>query len=56
MPLTSQIITQTTQQISSQINNQVTTTPPAPAEWILEYGIWNDAGRWDDNAIWNDGL
>lgn len=28
--------------------------PPAP-DWIMEFGLWNDAGQWADGAEWNDG-
>lgn len=23
-------------------------------EWLMEYGLWNDAGYWDDTETWNE--
>ena len=28
--------------------------PPPINVWILETGVWNDAGLWMDTATWND--
>lgn len=28
----------------------------AGVPWILDTGIWNDAGEWKDESIWNDGV
>ena len=28
--------------------------PPTPTVWILHDAIWNDLGKWKDNAVWID--
>ena len=30
------------------------TAESAVGLWILAFNNWNDAGVWDDTAIWND--
>lgn len=34
-------------------NNIIVTGTMLPV-WILVGGIWNDAGAWDDTALWID--
>lgn len=32
----------------------VVATPEPVSNWILFTGFWNDAGEWDDSAVWVD--
>jgi hypothetical protein len=29
-------------------------TTPAPDNWLLTNGVWNDSGEWQDDDLWKD--